>query len=65
MSKIENKIIEILRSYAGTVKSGSDGDYEQYEAIMEDEFVDLTRELVKKLIIPDVVESSVKDGKTN
>ena len=64
MNKKENKIIKILRSYAITVKIGSGGDYEQYEAIVDDEFVDLTKELVEKLIIPDVVESCVCNNKS-
>tara|TARA_R110000796_G_C14257905_1_gene399510 strand:- start:123 stop:443 length:321 start_codon:yes stop_codon:yes gene_type:complete len=57
MKKLENEVIKVLRSFATTVKVGSSGDYEQYQAITDDEFVDLTIELVEKLTIP-VVSSS-------
>jgi hypothetical protein len=55
MKKLENQIIKVLRSFATTVKMGSDGDYEQRQAILDDEFVDLTIELVKKLTIPKIM----------
>ena len=54
---MKEKILEILNSYKEGCKVGSDGDYENYEAIFTEYFNDLADEIVKKLNIDDVSNS--------
>lgn len=49
-----DKITEILKSYEEPVKVGSDGDYEQFNAIGSDYFKEVSRELVEKLNLHNV-----------
>lgn len=51
------EILKVLYNYIETVKMGSDGDYETYNAILEENFINLADELVKKLSL-DVVSNN-------
>ena len=45
---MKEKILEILNSYKEECKVGSDGDYENYEAIFTEDFNDLADALTDK-----------------
>jgi len=43
---MKNKILKILNNFKETAKFGSDGEYETYQAVYEEEFNDVATELV-------------------
>ncbi len=47
--KIEEKIMRILDDYKESFMDGSDGEYYRYFAIHDEDFGDLTKELLKIL----------------
>lgn len=43
---MKDKILKVLNDYKQTAKDGSDGDYDTFNVVYEDDFNDLAQELV-------------------
>jgi hypothetical protein len=58
-----DKILKVLNDHKETAKAGSDGDYDTFNAVYEDEFNDVAQELVNLFSLH--IVSSSADFKEN